>query len=64
MKYSTRIKQTQLIGKIKINPKGGEFQDAELKEIMADPWGKELIRKGMITIEGVKSSDIKDEKKK
>jgi len=64
MKYTTKVKQAQFVGKIRIEPKGGDLTDADVKVITADPWGKDLIRKGVLIIEGVKPSDIKDEPKK
>ena len=63
MKYTTKISQAQFAGKIRIEPKGGELNDAEVKAVLADPWGKWLIEKGLLTIEGVKPSDIKNEAK-
>jgi hypothetical protein len=64
LKYTTKVKQAQLVGTIRIDPKGGDLTDAQVKQIKADPWGKELIRKGVLSIEGVKPEDIKDEPKK
>jgi len=61
MKYTTKVKQAQFIGEIKIEPKGGDLTDANVKAILADKWGKELIRKGMLTIDGVDPSKIKDD---
>ena len=52
MKYSTKVKQAQLIGGVKINPNGGEITPEEFKKIAADPWGKELIEKKVLLIEG------------
>ena len=64
MKYTTKIKQAQFVGKVKLNPKGGDFSEQEKKEILEEPWGRELIRKGVLIIDGVKLSDIKEESKK
>jgi hypothetical protein len=64
MKYTAKIKQAQLVGKIKIEPKGGDLNADQIAEIKKDPWGKELIRKGVLAIEGVKPGDILDEPKK
>jgi hypothetical protein len=64
MKYSAKIKQAQFVGKIKIEPKGGDLTDAQAKEINADPWGQELIQKGMLVIEGTRPADTDAEKKK
>ena len=61
MKYTTKAKQTQLVGGIKIEPKGGDLTDQQLKAVKEDPWGRELIRKSVLVIDGVKPSDIKDE---
>jgi hypothetical protein len=59
-KYSTKVTQSQFIGKVKIDPKGGELTDQEVEEIKGDPWGQELIRKNILTIDEVKPSDIKE----
>jgi hypothetical protein len=64
MKYTAKITQAQFVGKIKIEPKSGDLTDAQVKAITADPWGNELIRKGMLTIEGTKPADTEAEKKK
>jgi hypothetical protein len=64
MKYTTRVKQAQMIGDVRIDPKGGDLNTDQVKKIKEDPWGKELIRKGALTIEGVKPDDIKDDVKK
>ena len=64
MKYTTKtIQQAQLVGGVKINPKGGELKDDEVKRIIADPWGKELINKGALVIEGVKPEDLVEKPK-
>jgi hypothetical protein len=59
MKYKTKVAQPQIVGGVKIDPKGGEIDLKQLEEIKKDPWGKELISKGLLEIEGVKPSDIK-----
>jgi hypothetical protein len=64
MKYSTKINQAQLVGSVRIDPKGGELSNPQIVEIKKDLWGKELIRKGILNIEGVKPEDIVDEPKK
>jgi hypothetical protein len=64
MKYTTKVKQAQYVGKVRIEPKGGDLTDAQVAEIKKDPWGKDLIRKGVLIIEGVKPADIVDEPKK
>ena len=58
MKYTTKVKQKQYVGKVKIGPKGGDLDDVQKKEILADPWGKELVKKGMLIIEGVRPEDV------
>jgi len=63
MKYTAKIKQAQKIGGVKIEPKGGELTNEQLAEIKKDPWGRELIRKEMLTIEGVKPGDVKEPEK-
>jgi hypothetical protein len=52
LKYTTNVKQEQFVGKVKINPKGGELTELQAKEIQNNPWGKELIEMGMLVIEG------------
>jgi hypothetical protein len=59
MKYTTKAAQPQMVGGVVINPKGGEINQKQLEGIKKDPWGKELISKGILEIEGVKESDIK-----
>ena len=64
MKYTaTKIKQAQLVGKVKIEPNGGDLNKEQVDEIKKDPWGRELIRKGYLVIEGVKPSDVEEPKK-
>jgi hypothetical protein len=53
------VAQPQIVGGIKIDPKGGEINQNQFEEIKKDPWGKELISNGLLEIEGVKVSDIK-----
>jgi hypothetical protein len=50
MKYSAKINQEQYVGTVKISPKGGELTEKQVEEIKADPWGKELIEMGLLTI--------------
>ena len=59
MKYTTKVKQAQFIGKIKINPKGGDLLESDAKKIIDDPWGKELIKHGMLTIEDMNPANLK-----
>jgi len=54
VKYTTKIKQAQLVAKVRIEPKGGDLNEEQVKAIKEDKWGKELISKGMLFIEGVK----------
>jgi hypothetical protein len=64
MKYTAKISQAQFVGTVKIEPKGGEISEPQAAEIKKDPWGKELIRKGLLVIEGVRQADIEDDPKK
>ncbi|MDR0758685.1 MAG: hypothetical protein LBF74_01050 [Treponema sp.] len=57
MKYTTKITQPQYAGKVKIEPKGGDLTDKQVEEIKADPWGQELIKIGLLVIEGGKAPD-------
>jgi hypothetical protein len=57
MKYTTKITQPQYIGKVKIEPKGGELTDKQAEAVKADPWGQELIKMELLVIEGGKSPD-------
>jgi hypothetical protein len=59
MKYTAKVAQPQIVGGVVIKPKGGEIDQKQLEAIKKDPWGKELISKGILGIEGVKASDIK-----
>ena len=58
MKYTTKVKQKQLIGTVEIDPKGGDLKKEQVDIITADPYGKDLIKKGFLTIEGVKAEDL------
>jgi len=60
MKYSTKIKQAQYVGKVKIEPQGGDLSNAQVKEIMADKYGQSLISKGMLTIQGAGTTETTD----
>jgi hypothetical protein len=64
MKYTAKISQAQYVGSVLIDPKGGDLTEKQATEIKKDPWGKELIRKEVLCIDGVKPTDIKDEPKK
>jgi hypothetical protein len=57
VKYTTKIGQPQFVGKVKINPKGGELTEKQVEEIKADPWGKELIEMELLVIAGTKAPD-------
>jgi hypothetical protein len=50
MKYTTKIGQPQFVGKVKIEPQGGDLTEKQVEAIKADPWGKELIEKGILKI--------------
>jgi hypothetical protein len=50
MKYTTKVTQAQYVGKVKIEPKGGELTDKQAEAVKADPWGKELIKMGLLEI--------------
>jgi hypothetical protein len=57
MKYTATITQPQYAGKIKIEAGGGDLTDEQAEEIRADPWGRELIKTGLLVIEGGKAPD-------
>ena len=52
MKYTTKVKQAQKVGNVVIDPKGGELTEDQIKLIMADPYGKDLVKKRFLVIEG------------
>ena len=52
MKYTAKIKQAQKVAGIRIDPKGGELNDEQFKKITGDKYGKELISKKLLVIEG------------
>jgi len=52
MKYTAKVKQAQTVAGIRIEPKGGDLNEDQVKKIMADKYGKELISKKMLVIEG------------
>jgi hypothetical protein len=60
MKYTTKINQAQYVGKVKIEPKGGELSEKQVEEIRKDPWGKELIEKGLLEIADGKAPNKPD----
>jgi hypothetical protein len=62
-KYTTKVEQAQLVGNVEIRPYGGDLKDDQVAAIIADPYGKDLIRKGKLTIEGVKPEDLEEKKK-
>ena len=57
-KYTTKVKQAQYVGNVEISPNGGNITEAQKEEIINDPYGKELIRKNYLVIDGVKPEDI------
>jgi hypothetical protein len=56
-KYTAKISQPQLAGGVKIEPKRGDLTDKQVEKIRADPWGKELIKMGLLHIAGAKDPD-------
>jgi len=52
MKYTTKIKQVQKVAGIRIEPKGGDLNEDQVKKINGDKYGKALIEKGMLVFEG------------
>jgi len=65
MKYTTKVKEAQFVGGVKIDPKGGDFSEGDVKAIVADAYGRDLIKKGYLSIEGVKPEDLdKNDKQK
>ena len=59
-KYTTKAKQDQLIGGVTVKQGGGDLSPDEIKAIIADPYGKDLIRKEYLSIEGVKKEDVEE----
>ena len=57
-RYTTKIRQPQTVGGVKIVPKGGELSQAEYDAIEKDAYGSTLIEKGMISVECV--VEVKD----
>ena len=51
MKYTTKIKEAQYAGGIKLNPSGGTVTKEQAKAILSDPWGKKLFERGMIAFD-------------
>jgi len=64
VKYTTKVKQAQHVGGAVINPKGGELSADEVKAITANPYGKDLIIKGFLSIDGVKQEDVAEKQGK
>jgi len=64
MKYTTKVKQIQLVGGVQITPAGGELTKEQVEAIIADPYGKDLIQKGYLSIDGVKPEDLEKKKGK
>ena len=58
MKYSTKLKQVQFVAGVKIEPNGGELSEDQKKAIIADPYGKDLIEKKYLIIEGLKPEEL------
>jgi hypothetical protein len=57
MKYTTKIGQPQFVGKVKIEPKGGDLTEKQVEEIRADLWGQELIKMKLLSIADGKAPD-------
>jgi hypothetical protein len=51
MKYTAKVNQAQIIGGLRIEPKGGDLTDEDIKKITSDRWGKELLEKKVLVIE-------------
>ena len=64
MKYTTKVKQEQYIGGVKLLPAGGELSEKEVEAITADPYGQDLIKRDYLVITGVKKEDVDKPKKK
>lgn len=51
MKYTTSIREAQLAGGVRLEPKGGDLSAAQARAIASDPWGKKLIESGKLKFE-------------
>jgi len=57
MKYTTKIKQAQKVAGIHIDPKGGDLNEEQVKKIVGDKYGKELIDKKLLIVGGTEQKD-------
>jgi hypothetical protein len=51
MKYTANIKQATTIGGVLVKPGTGDLSEKEVKNVMSDRWGQELIEKGFLKID-------------
>ncbi|MDR2150124.1 MAG: hypothetical protein LBO67_04785 [Spirochaetaceae bacterium] len=47
-KYTAKIKQPQIIAGVRIDPKGGTFNEKQVWAIKHDVYGRELVEKGFL----------------
>jgi hypothetical protein len=52
MKYTTRIHQEQFVGTVRISPKGGDLTEVQAAEVKRNKYGKELIEKRILILDG------------
>jgi hypothetical protein len=50
-KYTTKIKQPQSAGDVKIDPAGGVFTERQYKTVKKDAYGASLLEKGLLVVE-------------
>jgi hypothetical protein len=50
-KYTAKIKQPQIVGAVKIDPKGGWISERNYKAVKRDAYGASLLAKGLLVVE-------------
>ena len=56
LKYTAKITQPQMVGKIRLDPKGGSLTEKELKSIKKNAYGASLLEKGLLVVERVSAA--------
>jgi hypothetical protein len=55
--YTTKIKQPQSVGAIKLDPKGGVISERNYRTLKKDAYGASLLEKGLLVVEETKSEE-------
>lgn len=59
-KYEAKIKQTQMVGDVKLSPEGGTLSEREIRIVKKDAYGASLLEKSLLVIEEKPAKEAAD----